>query len=91
MLVAVAVTVSVMFVPDGAHRIHLQHRLKVAVFADPIPRVPLSVQVIVPVPPAAGSVPQVHPAGGVIDWKVVFGGVASVNVIPPSRPPGRCW
>src|SRR5438270_10195186 len=39
------------------------------------------VQVIVPVPPTAGVV-QVHPAGCEIDWKVVFAGVASVNVAP---------
>jgi len=81
-LVTVAVTVSVMFVPDGATEFTCNSRLKVAVLADPIPNVPLSVQVIVPVPPTAGTVPQVHPAGGVIDTKVVFGGVASENVIP---------
>jgi hypothetical protein len=40
-----------------------------------------SVQVMVPVAPAAGVV-QVHPAGGEIDWNVVFVGVASVNVAP---------
>ena len=37
---------------------------------------------MVPVPPTAGTVPQVHPAGGVIDWKFVFGGVLCVKVIP---------
>jgi hypothetical protein len=37
-------------------------------------RVP-TVQVIVPVPPTGGFVPQVHPPGGVIDTNVVFGGV----------------
>src|SRR5204862_41628 len=36
-------------------------------------------QLIVPVPPTAG-VMQVQPAGGVIDWKVVFGGVVMVYV-----------
>jgi|SRR5580704_10515671 hypothetical protein len=29
----------------------------------------------VPVPPTAGAVPQVHPAGGVTEAKVVLGGV----------------
>src|SRR5438093_13635725 len=38
------------------------------------------VQVIVPVPPTTGTVPQVHPAGGVIDWNVVLGGVVSVKL-----------
>jgi hypothetical protein len=44
--------------------------------------VPLSVQVMVPVPPTGGRVPQVQPAGGIIDWKFVLGGVTCVNVIP---------
>src|SRR5882724_10665461 len=35
------------------------------------------VQVMVPVPPTTGTVPQVHPAGGVIDWNVVLAGVVS--------------
>lgn len=37
-----------------------------------------TLQVIVPDDPTAGVV-QVHPAGGEIDWNVVFVGVASVN------------
>ena len=40
------------------------------------------VQVIVPVPPTAGTVPHVHPAGGVMDWKFVFGGVLWVKLTP---------
>ena len=40
------------------------------------------VQLMFPVPPTAGRVPQVHPAGGVIDTKVVFGGVTSVKLAP---------
>jgi hypothetical protein len=72
-LVAVAVAVSVMFVPEGVAEITWSTTAKV-----PLPliaRLLPSVQVIVPVPPTAGTVPQVHPAGGVIDWNVVFGGV----------------
>src|SRR5271170_392739 len=34
-----------------------------------------SVQLMAPVPPTAGTVPQVHPAGGVIDSKRVLAGV----------------
>ena len=37
------------------------------------------VQVIAPVPLTAGVVHD-HPAGGVIDWKVVFAGVVSVKL-----------
>lgn len=39
------------------------------------------VQVIVPVAPTAGVV-QVHPGADVMDWNVVFVGVASVKVAP---------
>ena len=80
MLAAVAVNVSVMFVPDGAAAFTCNTSVK---FAVPLTAsVPLSVQVMVPVPPTGGRVPQVHPAGGVMDWKAVFGGVVSVSVIP---------
>jgi hypothetical protein len=81
-LPAVAVSVSVMFVPEGVPAVTCRTRVKLAVFADPTARLPLSVHVIVPVPPTAGCVPQVHPAGGVIDWKVVLGGVVWVKVMP---------
>jgi hypothetical protein len=54
---------------------------KFAVFPAPTPKEPLSVQVIVPVPPTAG-VTQVQPEGALIDWKFVFGGVLWVKVIP---------
>ena len=62
---AVAVTVSVMFVPDGVPAFTCNTSVKLAVA--PTPSAPLSVQVIVPVPPTGGSVPHAHPAGGVID------------------------
>src|SRR5580704_14367894 len=80
-LPAVAVTVSVMLVPDGVDALTCSTRLKAAVFAAPRPKLPLSVHVIAPVPPTGGRVPQAHPAGGVIDTKVVFGGVVSVMVV----------
>lgn len=80
MLVAFAVTVSVMFVPDAVVESTCNTSVKLAV--TPTFRVPVRVQVMVPVPPTGGTVPQVHPAGGVIDWKVVFGGVTSVIVTP---------
>jgi hypothetical protein len=79
-LVAVAVSVSVMFVPDGVPEFTCSTSVNV-----PLPlsaRLLPSVQVIVPVPPIAGTVPQVHPAGGVIDWTVVFGGVVCVKLTP---------
>jgi hypothetical protein len=38
------------------------------------------VHVIVPVPPTAGLVPHVQPAGVLIDWKFVFGGVVCVKL-----------
>jgi len=82
MLVAEAVAVSVMFVPEGVTEFTCSTRLKFAVFGVPTPRVPPSVQVIVTPPPGADAVPQVHPPGGVIDTNVVFGGVVCVNVIP---------
>ena len=41
---------------------------------------PLAVQTIDPVPPTAGTVPQVQPAGGVAETNVVFAGVLCVSV-----------
>src|ERR1700733_3375921 len=78
-LLTVAVTVSAMFVPDGALALTCSTKVNIAV---PLTaRVLLSVQVMVPVPPTAG-VTQVQPAGGVMDWKLVLGGVVCVNVAP---------
>src|SRR5258707_70606 len=87
-LAAVAVAVSVMLVPDGVPVFTRSTTLKVAVLPAPTPRLPLSVQVMVPVPPTAGTVPQVHPAGGVIDWKVGSGGGPCVTVIPAAATAG---
>ena len=80
MFVAVAVAVSVMLVPEGVFEFTCRTSVNVPELFTA--RVPLAVHVIVPVPPTAGFVPHVHPAGGVIDWKVVFGGVTCVNVAP---------
>src|SRR3954451_13822410 len=63
-------TVSLIAVPAAVPAVTFRTREKL-----PDPGATLGfVQVIVPVPPTAGTVPQVHPAGGVIDWKVVLGG-----------------
>ena len=42
----------------------------------------LAVQTIAPVPPAAGVVPHVQPAGGVAETKVVLAGVDCASVAP---------
>jgi hypothetical protein len=80
MFVAVAVAVSVILVPEGVFELTCRTSVNVPELFTA--RVPLAVHVIVPVPPTAGFVPHVHPAGGVIDWKVVLGGVTWVNVAP---------
>jgi len=69
----------VIFVPDGVPAFTCSTSVKFAVFAEPVARLAV-VHVIVPVPPTAGFVPHVHPAGGVIDWKFVFGGVVWVKL-----------
>jgi len=80
MFVAFAVRVFVMFVPDAVFEFTCSRSVKLAVLFTA--RLEPSVHVIVPVPPTGGSVPQVHPAGGVIDWNVVLGGVTSVMLAP---------
>jgi hypothetical protein len=76
MLPAEEVVVSGMLVPEVVVEFTCRTRLKLAVaFAAKLG----SVHVIVPVPPAV-TPPQVHPAGGVIDSKTVFGGVVWVKV-----------
>ena len=77
-----------MVVPEGVAVFTCNSSVK---FAVPLTaRLPLSVQVMVPVPPiSAGKVPHVHPAGGVIDWKFVFGGVVcGEKVIPAAAAAG---
>src|SRR5580692_1506342 len=64
MLVAFAVTVSVMLVPEAVVELTCSTSVKLAVF--PEFKFPPSVHVIVPVPPTGGTVPHVHPPGGVI-------------------------
>ena len=80
--VAVAVSVSVMLVPEGVPKFTCSTSVKFAVCVTPTAKLPLSVHVIVPVPPTGGTVPHVQPAGGVMDWKVVLGGVVCVKVAP---------
>jgi hypothetical protein len=84
--VAVAVAVSVMLVPEGVPEFTCRMRVNVPTLLTA--SVPAAVHVIVPVPPTAGLVPQVHPAGGVIDWKVVFGGVTCVKLAPAAATAG---
>src|SRR5947209_3594350 len=77
MLTAVAVAVSAMLVPEGVPAFTCKISVELAV----APKARLgSLQVIVPVPPTGGVVGQVHPAGGVMDWKLVFGGVTWVKL-----------
>ena len=78
--VAVAVAVSVMFVPEGVPEFTCRTSVKVPELFTA--REPEAVQVIVPVAPTAGLVPQVQPAGGVIDWKFVLGGVTCEKEAP---------
>lgn len=68
---AVAVAASAMFVPDAVAAFTCNTNVKLALALSASVAI---VQVIVPVAPTAGVV-QVQPAGVVMDWKVVFGGV----------------
>ena len=81
--VPVSLTVTgvlVMAVPPGAPEFTATMIVKFTdVFAA---MVPVAVQTIDPVPPAAGVVPHVHVPGGVAETKVVFGGVDCVSVAP---------
>jgi hypothetical protein len=77
MLVAVAVAVSAMFVPDGVPAFTCKTSVKLAVVVAAILG---SLQVMVPVPPTGGVTGQVQPAGAVIDRKFVFGGVVWVKL-----------
>jgi hypothetical protein len=79
MFEALAVTVSEMLVPDGVPAFTCRASVKLAVALTA--RVPVAVQVMVPVFPTAGAT-QVHPAGATMDWKLVFGGVLCVKVAP---------
>jgi hypothetical protein len=77
MFEAVAVSVSVMLVPEGVPALTCSTRLKLAVALTARFAI---VHVIVPVPPTGGTVPQAQPAGGVIERKFVFGGVTCVKL-----------
>src|SRR5271156_216264 len=68
----------VMVVPPGAPEFTATMIVKFTdVFAA---MVPVAVQVMVPVPPTAGTVPHVHVPGGVAETKVVLAGVDWVSV-----------
>src|SRR5580704_9278348 len=71
-LVALAVAVSAMVVPEGVPAATCKTTVKLAVAFRA--RLVRAVQVMVPVDPTAGLT-QVHPAGDVRDWKLVLGGV----------------
>jgi hypothetical protein len=52
---------------------------------EPVAKFPFAVQMMAPVAPTAGLVPQVHRAGGVTDTKSVPAGVFCVSVAPPAE------
>jgi hypothetical protein len=68
--VGVAVMVVPAVVPGSTFNVNGMLTLAPEASVDPL-------QLIAPVPPTAG-VMQVHPAGGVIPWNVVFGGVVKL-------------
>src|SRR5215210_9561471 len=74
-----------MIVPSVAVVLTLTIRVKMD---DPTPKLGF-VQLIEPVPPTAGTVPQVQPAGAVIDLNVVLVGTVSVKtaLLAVSGPP----
>jgi len=51
---------------------------------EPVAKFPVAVQMMAPVAPTAGLVPQAHPAGAVADTKSVPAGVFCVSVAPPA-------
>src|SRR5271167_1902771 len=79
--VSLTVAVFVIVDPPGAAGFAATTIAKFPVVVFPA-SVAFAVQPIVPVPPTAGNVPQVQPAGGVAETKVVFVGVFCVNVAP---------
>src|SRR4051794_29432879 len=74
-----------MIVPSAVAALTLTTRVKID---DPTAKLGF-VQLIEPVPPTAGTVPQVQPAGGVIDLKVVLVGTVSARtaLLAGSGPP----
>jgi hypothetical protein len=75
-LVAVALAVSAMFVPEAVPAFTCSTTVKLPVAFTA--RVPI-VQVMTPAAPTAGLV-QVQPPGTVMDWKLVLGGVVWVKL-----------
>lgn len=80
--VPVTLTLVVMTVPGSADELTKNTILKTAVALSAVGRAVklLLVQVIAPEPPGDG-VMQIQPAGAVMDWNVVFAGVAVVKVV----------
>ena len=76
-LVAVAVALSAILVPEAVPALTCSTRVRFAIAFTA--RLLPSLQVMVPAAPTAGVV-QVQPPGTVMDWKFVFGGVVWVNV-----------
>lgn len=76
MLVAVAVAVSAMFVPEAVPEFTWSTTVKAPV---PFTARLGSVHVIVPAAPTAGVV-QDQPPGMTMDWKLVLGGVVCVKL-----------
>ncbi len=76
-VVVEAVAVLVMVAPGWVPALTRTTRVKLTLA--PGARSAAAVQLIAPVPPTAGTVPQVQPAGGVMDWKVVPVGTLSAR------------
>lgn len=79
--VSLTVAVFVMVEPPGAAGFTATTSVKLPVVV-PEFIAAFAVQVIVPVPPTAGTVAQVQPAAAAAETKVVFAGVLWVRVAP---------
>ncbi|MGC1482544.1 MAG: hypothetical protein WA789_02015, partial [Candidatus Acidiferrum sp.] len=81
---AVSLTVTEIVIVEPTTASGLTDTTTVKLTEDEPAKAPVAAQTIAPVPPTAGCVPQVHPAGGVTDWKSVPAGVLCVSVAPPA-------
>lgn len=79
--VSLTVALLVMVVPPAVPALTATTMVKFPV-VEFAARFPVAVQVMVPVPPTAGTVPHVQPAGGVAETKVVLAGVLWVTLAP---------
>ena len=80
--VPVSLTVTELVIVEPAAAAAVMATTTVKVDDAPPANAAFAVQVIVPVPPTAGCVPQVQPAAAATDRKVVFAGVVCVIVAP---------